>query len=75
MIDEIELQNTIDDLKRDNSFLEDEIEDLTRDLQKFEAKERVGGFMVDYIKDRKEHAEAMGDKKAVEIYKEILKKA
>lgn len=74
MIDEIELQNQIDDLKRENGFLEDEIDDLTADLQKFEAKERRDGFVVNYIKDRKEHAEAMGDRHAVEIYKDILKK-
>ena len=37
-----------------------EIEDMLEDLQNI-------------FKDRKEHSEAMGDKKAVEIYNDILK--
>ena len=71
-IDEIDLQNTIADLRREISDLEGEVDDLGKRLYIFEEKERRNEFLIDYIKDRKEHSEAMGDRRAVEIYQDIL---
>jgi hypothetical protein len=75
MIDEIDLQNTIADLRDEVSNLERQVDGLQDQLDISIDKKDCYYGLLSYVKDRKEHAEAMGDNKSVEIYADILKKA
>lgn len=74
-MDEIDLRNTIINLRDEISDLEREKNNLEDRLDISRSKEDSCDRVLIFIKDRRDHSQAIGDQKAFEIYKEILKHA